>query len=297
MASKPSNLSKIAIKRAMKEMTISDMDHAETASEGYWILFDKEDISKVQLLIKGPDDTPYEGGFFHFNCVLPDNYPFTNPKCTYMTTGQAKIRFNPNLYKCGKVCLSILGTWQGPAWSSAMNMRTLCMNLQLVLNEYPVHNEPGYEKAKPDSVTVCSYNKYVRYNCLKHAILDHLTKKSKLPTSFQKVVEDFSKEKGIDYYLSLVEKFEKESQVKGIGAEKIYMKSDIEGISYKWSELSESFKVLGGDSQKSGSESSGRTTRSKSRAVDSNNNDNASDELVDLTEAVSKSSVIDLTGD
>jgi len=178
-----------------------------------------------------------------------------------------------------------------------MNMRTLCMNLQLVLNEYPVHNEPGYEKAKPDSVTVCSYNKYVRFNCLKHAILDHLSKKSKLPASFQKVVEDCSKEKGIDYYLSLVEKFEKESQVKGSGAEKIYMKSDIEGISYKWSELSESFKVLGGDSERSGSKSSGSTTRSKTRAVDSNNNDNASDEVIDLTEAVSKSSVIDLTGD
>jgi len=29
------------------------------------------------------------------------------------TTGQGAVRFNPNLYNCGKVCLSLLGTWRG----------------------------------------------------------------------------------------------------------------------------------------------------------------------------------------
>lgn len=26
------------------------------------------------------------------------------------------MRFNPNLYAEGKVCLSLLGTWSGPGW-------------------------------------------------------------------------------------------------------------------------------------------------------------------------------------
>lgn len=30
------------------------------------------------------------------------------------TTGGGKVRFNPNLYNNGKVCLSLLGTWSGP---------------------------------------------------------------------------------------------------------------------------------------------------------------------------------------
>ena len=30
-----------------------------------------------------------------------------------MTTGGNKVRFNPNLYDSGKVCLSLLGTWSG----------------------------------------------------------------------------------------------------------------------------------------------------------------------------------------
>lgn len=38
------------------------------------------------------------------------------------TTGQGTVRFNPNLYHCGKVCLSLLGTWsgsQGENWDPA----------------------------------------------------------------------------------------------------------------------------------------------------------------------------------
>lgn len=30
-----------------------------------------------------------------------------------LLTGKGKIRFNPNLYKDGKICLSLLGTWRG----------------------------------------------------------------------------------------------------------------------------------------------------------------------------------------
>ena len=31
----------------------------------------------------------------------------------FRTTGNGTVRFNPNLYHCGKVCLSLLGTWEG----------------------------------------------------------------------------------------------------------------------------------------------------------------------------------------
>ena len=42
------------------------------------------------------------------------------------------MRWNPNLYKCGKVCLSLLGTWSGargeswdPVASSMLQVSTL----------------------------------------------------------------------------------------------------------------------------------------------------------------------------
>ncbi len=48
----------------------------------------------------------------------------------FRTTGGGIVRFNPNLYQCGKVCLSLLGTWegaQGEQWnetSTLLQVRT-----------------------------------------------------------------------------------------------------------------------------------------------------------------------------
>jgi hypothetical protein len=39
----------------------------------------------------------------------------------FLTTGGGQVRFNPNLYNCGKVCLSLLGTWSGPSWQPGIS--------------------------------------------------------------------------------------------------------------------------------------------------------------------------------
>jgi baculoviral IAP repeat-containing protein 6 len=39
-------------------------------------------------------------------------------------TGGGAVRFNPNLYNCGKVCLSLLGTWtgkEGEGWNAEVS--------------------------------------------------------------------------------------------------------------------------------------------------------------------------------
>lgn len=60
--------------------------------------------------------SPYENGVFEFDILCPPNYPDAPPSVLLVTTGGGKVRFNPNLYNCGKVCLSLLGTWAGPGW-------------------------------------------------------------------------------------------------------------------------------------------------------------------------------------
>ena len=66
----------------------------------------------AQLLISGPEGTPYENnGLLLFDVFFPPTYPAVPPQVNLCTTGRAAVRFNPNLYNCGKVCLSILGTW------------------------------------------------------------------------------------------------------------------------------------------------------------------------------------------
>ena len=64
---------------------------------------------QIHALITGPFDTPYEGGFFLFVIRCPPDYPIRPPRVKLLTTGNKEVRFNPNLYKNGKVCLSILG--------------------------------------------------------------------------------------------------------------------------------------------------------------------------------------------
>ena len=64
-------------------------------------------------MIAGPEGTPYAGGLFEFDCFIPLEYPNKPPLMHLRTTGGGSVRFNPNLYNCGKVCLSLLGTWPG----------------------------------------------------------------------------------------------------------------------------------------------------------------------------------------
>lgn len=66
-------------------------------------------LFQIHALITGPFDTPYEGGFFLFLFRCPPDYPIHPPRVKLMTTGNNTVRFNPNFYRNGKVCLSILG--------------------------------------------------------------------------------------------------------------------------------------------------------------------------------------------
>ena len=56
-------------------------------------------------------------------------------------------RFGPNLYADGKVCLSLLGTWDGPKWSPKhSSLYQLLISIQgLILGvEHPYYLEPGH---------------------------------------------------------------------------------------------------------------------------------------------------------
>ncbi len=54
--------------------------------------------SKVRAIITGPADTPYEGGLFVFDVYFPAGYPQVPPLLVIETTGEGRVRFNPNLY-------------------------------------------------------------------------------------------------------------------------------------------------------------------------------------------------------
>ena len=76
---------------------------------------DKERVDVMKALVMGAKGTPYAHGAYLFDIYADDSYPNAPPKMNLSTTGNGKVRFNPNLYSCGKVCLSLLGTWRGNA--------------------------------------------------------------------------------------------------------------------------------------------------------------------------------------
>jgi len=114
--------------------------------------FCEEQMSHAQMMIIPPYETPYGGGCFIFDVFFPDRYPSVPPKVNLQTTGGGSVRFNPNLYNSGKVCLSILGTWgassQGEGWNAGLStFLQVAISIQsLVFVPEPYYNEPGYER-------------------------------------------------------------------------------------------------------------------------------------------------------
>ncbi|XP_019092584.1 PREDICTED: probable ubiquitin-conjugating enzyme E2 25 isoform X3 [Camelina sativa] len=102
----------------------------------------------LRAVIIGAQGTPYHDGLYFFDIFFPDTYPNTPPIVHYHSGG---LRINPNLYNCGKVCLSLLGTWQGSPrekWiPNTSTMLQVLVSIQgLILNQKPYFNEPGYER-------------------------------------------------------------------------------------------------------------------------------------------------------
>ncbi|KAM3610792.1 uncharacterized protein V6R79_009041 [Siganus canaliculatus] len=66
-------------------------------------LIDDDDIYKWEVVIIGPQDTLFEGGFFKAYLTFPYDYPLRPPKMKFITE-----IWHPNVAKNGDVCISIL---------------------------------------------------------------------------------------------------------------------------------------------------------------------------------------------
>ena len=136
--------------------------------------FDEDDIYHFRALVLGPVDTPYEHGYFFFDMHFSKDYPFKPPKAKFMTN-DGRVRFNPNLYSTGKVCLSILGTWRaehsGEQWSAVQSVQSILMSIQSLMNDTPYHNEPSFEE-DDGSGDVQKYNEKIAHETLRVGVCE-----------------------------------------------------------------------------------------------------------------------------
>jgi len=185
-------------------------------SNGIYYIHDESDMLKGYALIIGPEDTPYFGGNYFFEFNFPSNYPFSPPVVIYHTNAES-VRFNPNLYTSGKVCVSILNTWHGDQWSSCQTISTILLTLCTLLCSNPLLNEPGVDI---NNNNVVPYNNAIEYSNINIAVCDILNRKNMVYRPFFESFYPFVKEnflKNYDKLLAFVDaKLEKKDSNRNI---------------------------------------------------------------------------------
>ncbi|XP_050551225.1 baculoviral IAP repeat-containing protein 6 isoform X3 [Spodoptera frugiperda] len=151
-------------------------------SSSVFVRTDADRLDVMKVLITGPSDTPYANGCFVLDVYFPAEYPAVPMLINLETTGRHSVRFNPNLYNDGKVCLSVLNTWHGrpeEKWNAHTSsfLQVLVSIQSLILVPEPYFNEPGYERSRGTRVgssASLEYNSNIYQACVRWAMLDHL---------------------------------------------------------------------------------------------------------------------------
>jgi ubiquitin-conjugating enzyme (huntingtin interacting protein 2) len=85
-----------------------------------------DDLTHLRGHFKGPPDTPYEGGTYHVDIKIPNEYPFRPPVMKFET----KI-WHPNVSsQTGAICLDTLSS----QWSPVLTIKSALISLQSLLS-------------------------------------------------------------------------------------------------------------------------------------------------------------------
>ena len=152
-ASKPSTENTTHLKRVQKEHKI--LRSADALPHGVYVRTWESRLDLLRVLFIGPAETPYADAPFVIDFYLDSNFPSTPPQAFFHSwTSESGLggagRVNPNLYEDGKICLSLLGTWEGTkgeGWNAGRStlLQVIVSLLGLVLVREPYFNEAGYE--------------------------------------------------------------------------------------------------------------------------------------------------------
>lgn len=179
---KNNELSKKNLLRVLSEVSSLKKNIPVNWDTSCAIRIDKNNTHLIKFIITGPKDTPYHNGIYEFNAYFPSDYPNSPPKVLLKTTDGGKVRFNPNLYNCGKVCLSLLGTWSGnnsEKWNHEIStfLQVIISIQSLILVDEPYFNEPGWESdmhTEAGRLRSFKYKDHIRYQNLRVSIINQL---------------------------------------------------------------------------------------------------------------------------
>jgi ubiquitin-protein ligase len=197
-----------------------------SANSAIYLCFAEERMDLCRAVVTGPIDTPYAHGLFVFDIYFPQSYPLVPPMITLMTTGMnaccilcilrlrtatttnvvvlallfsggGRVRFNPNLYVDGKVCLSLLGVASASddsqRWNkdlSSLAQVLLSIQSQILGVSEPYYNEgngvsPHLRGTREGNAGSEAYSRTIRLANLRYAMIDILRHP---PRGFEEVV-------------------------------------------------------------------------------------------------------------
>ena len=111
--------------RIRKELT----ELAKEPNSGVRVAPVGDSLTHLEGSLDGPEDTPYAGGVWRVDIIVPRQYPFEPPKMKFLTP-----LWHPNVSsQTGAICLDILKESPGGAWSPALTLRTALMSLQALM--------------------------------------------------------------------------------------------------------------------------------------------------------------------
>lgn len=160
------NISSSTQKRLIHDIT--DIYKNPLHEHGIFYKHDDANMLKGYAMIIGPKDSVYIHGFYFFTFNFPTNYPQQPPKVIF-NTNDGQTRFHPNLYKNGKVCLSILNTWRGEGWTSCQNIKSILLTIVSIMDNNPLLHEPGITNS---NTQVNEYNKIIKFKNIDFALID-----------------------------------------------------------------------------------------------------------------------------
>ncbi|KAK1761980.1 UBC-like protein [Phialemonium atrogriseum] len=121
---------------------------------------DPADVTHLKGTFPGPPDSPYSGGTFQVDIVIPDMYPFKSPIMKFDT----KI-WHPNVSSVtGAICLDTLGS----GWSPVGTIKMALISLRMLLESPNPKDPQDAEVAKmlmedPDAFAYKAHEWAVKY--------------------------------------------------------------------------------------------------------------------------------------